>query len=36
MSRARLLLLLGNLALVVGFVAKYKPNHHFSTFSDGD
>jgi hypothetical protein len=33
MSRARLLLLLGNLALLAGFLAKYKPSH---TFSDGD
>lgn len=35
MSRGRLLLLLGNLALLAGFFAKYKPNNHL-TFSDGD
>jgi len=35
MSRGRLLLLLGNLALLAGLLAKYRPNNHL-TFSDGD
>lgn len=33
MSRVRMMLLLANLALLAGFLAKYKPH---PTFSDGD